>query len=377
MNYSFDIEIAKQIGVNEAIMYQNILFWICKNKAEGRHFYDGRYWTFNSVRAFQELFPFWSLKQTRTVLDSLVKQGILMKGNYNKTVYDRTCWYAFVNEPDDLKKITAKKTDEEDDKTANADTENDNSNSQNRQVKVSEMTNRNALEGEPIPDINTNINTNINTDTSVSPKKFENYENLEQVYDAETGLYKNLTEHERRKLEKQKAEQEYSDFENAIIVNFHKLKGQAISELRQIRDFKTQEQRLLLKASFESRKNRNWQQAIDKAFEKAYDEPAEYRWYRFINFVYLYLADADKRQKPKKHFNEMSETAKHNFLVKILENELTEPRLDWISYTEKTLMYQMNENNEPIGENHFFENDEFAWRVFNRYNELYKQYQNA
>lgn len=199
-----------------------------------------------------------------------------------------------------------------------------------------------------VKDNNININNTRDNSSATHPHK-----NLEQV-----------------------SEREYNEFEKAIIVNYHKLKGQAISDIRQIKDFKTLEQRLLLQTSFESRQNSNWQQAIDKAIQKAYDEPAEFRWYSFINHVYLNLADVDKKQKPKKSFKEMSETQRHNFLVSILENELTEPRLDWISYTEKTLMYQMNEDHQPVGKNHF-EDDEFAWKVFNRYNELYKQYENA
>lgn len=98
MNYNFNIEIAKQYGVNEAIMIANFQFWIAKNKANEQGFKDGSYWTYNSVKAFRDLFPFWSEKQIRTILNSLVKQNVLKTGNYNQSSYDRTLWYAFIDE---------------------------------------------------------------------------------------------------------------------------------------------------------------------------------------------------------------------------------------------------------------------------------------
>ena len=58
MTYSFDIEIAQEIGVDEAIMLQNIIFWLVKNKANGTNHYDGRYWTYNSHKALESFFLF-------------------------------------------------------------------------------------------------------------------------------------------------------------------------------------------------------------------------------------------------------------------------------------------------------------------------------
>lgn len=98
MTYSFDIDVAKEYGVNAAIMIKNFQFWIMKHRAEEKNFYDGRYWTYNSVRGWTELFCFWTPNQIRTILDSLVEKGVLKRGNYNPTPYDRTLWYAFVDE---------------------------------------------------------------------------------------------------------------------------------------------------------------------------------------------------------------------------------------------------------------------------------------
>ena len=94
MNFSFDVEFAKEHGVNEAIMYQYFSYWIAKNKANDKHFYDGYTWTYNSQKALTELFPFWNRAKIQRIISSLENQGLLIKGNYNQLSYDRTTWYA-------------------------------------------------------------------------------------------------------------------------------------------------------------------------------------------------------------------------------------------------------------------------------------------
>lgn len=93
----FDAEIAKKYGVDEAILISYLTFWIEKNEANGRNFYDGRYWTYNSTEAFTKLFPFWTARQIRRILKSLEDQNVIITGNYNQSTYDRTTWYAFAD----------------------------------------------------------------------------------------------------------------------------------------------------------------------------------------------------------------------------------------------------------------------------------------
>lgn len=94
MEHNFNLSIAKKFGVEEAIIIHNIYFWTLKNKANGKHFHDGNYWTYNSIEAFTELFPYWSRRQIERILKNAVDKGAIIKGNYNKIAYDRTTWYA-------------------------------------------------------------------------------------------------------------------------------------------------------------------------------------------------------------------------------------------------------------------------------------------
>lgn len=93
----FDTDIAVEYGLREAIVLQCIYYWIAKNKANEKHYHDGRYWTYNSVSAYKELFPFLTEKQIRSTLDSLVDKGLIVKGNYNTDRFDKTSWYAMTD----------------------------------------------------------------------------------------------------------------------------------------------------------------------------------------------------------------------------------------------------------------------------------------
>ena len=98
MNHAFDIEHARLYGLPEAVMITNFQFWIAKNKANKENLHEGRTWTYNSIAAFAELFPYLSEGQIRRTLDSLVAQKVLITGNYNEKAVDRTKWYAFIDE---------------------------------------------------------------------------------------------------------------------------------------------------------------------------------------------------------------------------------------------------------------------------------------
>lgn len=94
MEHQFNTELAERYGVIPAIILHNFVFWIIKNEANGRHFHNGKYWTYNSISAMQELFSYLSAKQIRSAIDSLVDSGVMFKDNFNSSAYDRTLWYS-------------------------------------------------------------------------------------------------------------------------------------------------------------------------------------------------------------------------------------------------------------------------------------------
>ena len=94
MIHFFDTDVAKEYGVNAAIILQNLGYWIKKNEANGANYFDGNYWTFNSRRAYKELFPYMSERQITTAFEKLIEAELIITGNYNQSSYDRTLWYA-------------------------------------------------------------------------------------------------------------------------------------------------------------------------------------------------------------------------------------------------------------------------------------------
>lgn len=93
MQHSFDVGIAKKYGIAEAVLLHSLLFWTEKNRANEKHIYDGYCWTYNSVKAFAEMFPYLSRKQIEQALKHLEEEGLILSGNYNQNPYDRTKWY--------------------------------------------------------------------------------------------------------------------------------------------------------------------------------------------------------------------------------------------------------------------------------------------
>jgi hypothetical protein len=110
MNHSFNVEDAEKYGIVEAILLSNLTHWMLKNKANNKHFYDGRWWTYNSVKAFSELFPYLTKDKVRRALDSLRDAGAIKVGSYNQSAYDRTSWYSVTSIGDSTQIDLANKT---------------------------------------------------------------------------------------------------------------------------------------------------------------------------------------------------------------------------------------------------------------------------
>ena len=91
-------ELAAQIGLNEAIILEQVHYWTRgfweRDEAEA-HYRDGHWWVWNSMRDWQLNFPFWS-KDTIARAIRRLRNGpdpLLIVGQYNKRRYDRTFWY--------------------------------------------------------------------------------------------------------------------------------------------------------------------------------------------------------------------------------------------------------------------------------------------
>jgi hypothetical protein len=135
LNHSFDVNLACQYGINEAILIHHFLFWVTYNKRLNRNFRDGRTWMYQTQEEMAASCPYFNRKQVMRTIESLVEQGVIIKGNYNKTNFDRTIWYAFENEK--MFSIVQKWT-----------------------MESPETENGKSESGQPIPDTKTDAKTN-------------------------------------------------------------------------------------------------------------------------------------------------------------------------------------------------------------------------
>jgi hypothetical protein len=100
------MQLAKIIGLNEAVILQQVHYWCTLNKKNKKNLNDGEYWVFQTFEEWSDQFPF-GLRTTKTVFKKLEDAGFLIVGNYNKMRIDRTKWYrvnyklleVFINQP--------------------------------------------------------------------------------------------------------------------------------------------------------------------------------------------------------------------------------------------------------------------------------------
>jgi len=130
MAHMFGVSDAIKHGIEEAIILYNMRFWLAKNKANRKNAHehtDGVYyfWTYNSGKAFAELFPYMSENKIQKLLKSMETRGIIISGVFNQIKYDRTKWYSIPH---------------------------------NEWIVPAEMMDEAIKSDAPIPDINTDIN---------------------------------------------------------------------------------------------------------------------------------------------------------------------------------------------------------------------------
>ena len=164
--HMFNTKVAKRLGIVEAVLLHNIQFWIDKNRVNEKHFYKGRYWTYNSAKAFSELFEYLSDRQISRALKQLVDDGWLIKDNFNANPFDRTNWYALTDKyySEFMGQNGVTNSCEAIHKTKDADLP--------KMVNGKTKSGKSYIDTDIKPDIkSTDINTNINTDSRAQTQK--------------------------------------------------------------------------------------------------------------------------------------------------------------------------------------------------------------
>ena len=87
-------ELAQVVGLNEAIVLQEVYYWCKVNKRAQRQPHDGYYWVWNSYREWQERhFPWWSVNTIRRTFEKLEEKNLIVVGKFSKSQLNQTKWY--------------------------------------------------------------------------------------------------------------------------------------------------------------------------------------------------------------------------------------------------------------------------------------------
>lgn len=92
--HAFNVGIAKDHSPSIALFIGHLAYWAEKNLSNNKNIHDGLVWSFDTLDALCDQFPYFTRRQIETMIKNSVEAGLVAKGNYNQTQYDRTCWYA-------------------------------------------------------------------------------------------------------------------------------------------------------------------------------------------------------------------------------------------------------------------------------------------
>lgn len=89
------VDLACVIGdCEEAIVLNQVSYWIERYKEINRNYKDGRFWVYNSYQKWHDdNFPFWHPSKIQRIFKSLENKGLLLSANLNNAGFDKTKWY--------------------------------------------------------------------------------------------------------------------------------------------------------------------------------------------------------------------------------------------------------------------------------------------
>ena len=87
-----DQDLATVIGLNEAIVLQQLNYWLHSKSAKK---INDKWWIYNTYENWKKQnFPFWSVATIRRTFSSLEKKEVVVSANFNRAGFDKTKWYS-------------------------------------------------------------------------------------------------------------------------------------------------------------------------------------------------------------------------------------------------------------------------------------------
>lgn len=92
-SHSFDVGIARKLGMGAAAVFNHIVYWLRINAAKGHNIHDGKVWMYETQKEIADFLEYMTLEEVKKSIVKLLDSGLLIKGNYNKNPFDKTAWY--------------------------------------------------------------------------------------------------------------------------------------------------------------------------------------------------------------------------------------------------------------------------------------------
>ena len=87
-----DQDLATVIGLNEAIVLQQLNYWLHSKSAKK---INDKWWVYNTYENWKKQnFPFWSVATIRRAFSGLEKKEVVVSANFNRAGFDKTKWYS-------------------------------------------------------------------------------------------------------------------------------------------------------------------------------------------------------------------------------------------------------------------------------------------
>ena len=98
LEHHFPPLIAERYGVNAAILLRDIYHWCDTNRNNGENFQEGRWWTYQTMKALCLRHTYWTKNQVEHIIKTCKDKGALLSGRFSDDPFDRTCWYSLTDE---------------------------------------------------------------------------------------------------------------------------------------------------------------------------------------------------------------------------------------------------------------------------------------
>lgn len=97
-SHSFDVGIAKSLGMNAAVVFNHIVYWLKINASKGHNIHEGKVWMYESRQEISDFLEYISPDSVERAINKLIDSGLLIKGNFSPDPMKRTRWFTVENQ---------------------------------------------------------------------------------------------------------------------------------------------------------------------------------------------------------------------------------------------------------------------------------------